>query len=110
MKTLKMFAVAAATTFFFAFNALPATFFVTKSEDTNDGICDALDCSLREAVREANLTPGPDVIELASGVYVLTVSGQLEEAAASGDLDVTEHLTVNGGGRDSTLIAGSIDR
>jgi CSLREA domain-containing protein len=110
MKTLKIFAVAAAATFFFALNALPATFFVTKSEDTNDGICDALDCSLREAVREANLTAGADVIELASGVYVLTVSGQLEEAAASGDLDVTEHLTVNGAERDSTLIAGSTDR
>ncbi len=38
-----------------------ATFVVTKTADTNDGVCDA-DCSLREAAATANASLAPDVI------------------------------------------------
>ena len=37
------------------------TFTVTKTADTNDGTCDA-DCSLREAITEANTLAGTDTI------------------------------------------------
>src|SRR4030095_3590474 len=37
------------------------TFVVTKTADTNDGVCDA-DCSLREAVVAANTNAGADVV------------------------------------------------
>ncbi len=39
-----------------------ATYTVTKTEDTNDGVCDA-DCSLREAIAAANANAGHDTIE-----------------------------------------------
>jgi CSLREA domain-containing protein len=48
-----------------------ATFLVTKTADTNDGICDA-DCSLREAVAAANAFPTNDEIRFqGTGEFVL---------------------------------------
>jgi len=35
---------------------------VNSTDDTNDGVCDAAHCSLREAIRAANQNPGPDTI------------------------------------------------
>ena len=40
------------------------TFTVTKTADTNDGTCDA-DCSLREAITDANANAGTDTIAFA---------------------------------------------
>jgi CSLREA domain-containing protein len=40
------------------------TFTVTKTADTADGVCDS-DCSLREAIIEANALPGTDTIGFA---------------------------------------------
>ena len=37
------------------------TFTVTKTADTNDGVC-GFDCSLREAITAANASPGADTI------------------------------------------------
>src|SRR3954464_15043943 len=47
------------------FLAPPTIFTVTKTADTNDGICDA-DCSLREAIRAANAdaSANPAIIQL----------------------------------------------
>jgi CSLREA domain-containing protein len=59
------------------------TLSVTKTADTNDGICD-IDCSLREAILTANSTTGDDTIVLPAGSYVLTIGGSLEDQAASG--------------------------
>src|SRR5947207_7457315 len=41
--------------------AAQTTFTVTKTADTNDGVCDS-DCSLREAINAANNTLGQDTI------------------------------------------------
>ncbi|HEX2551742.1 MAG TPA: CSLREA domain-containing protein, partial [Nocardioidaceae bacterium] len=49
-----------------------AVFTVTKTADTLDGACAPDDCSLREAVAEANRLDDVDVIELPAGVYTLT--------------------------------------
>jgi len=63
---------------------------VTKTADTNDGVCDA-DCSLREAIGTA--TAG-DTITVPAGTYNLSL----------GDLDVLVSVTINGTGAGSTII------
>ena len=85
-----------------------ATFVVTKTADTNDGVCNA-DCSLREAVVAANGAAGADMITFGlNGTFQLTIAGANENAAATGDLDVTQALTIVGNGTSNTIIqAGS---
>ena len=83
-----------------------ATFTVTRTADTNDGSCDAGDCSLREAIAAANLNPGPDTATLPAGAYTLTIAGSAEDANATGDLDVTGILTINGLNKATTIIDG----
>jgi uncharacterized repeat protein (TIGR01451 family)/CSLREA domain-containing protein len=78
-----------------------------------DGACadDAGNCTLRAAIQEANELPGADTIALPAGVFQLTLSGTGEEAAATGDLDITDDLTVNGAGAATTTIdGGDLDR
>ncbi|MFQ5514287.1 MAG: CSLREA domain-containing protein, partial [Myxococcota bacterium] len=86
--------------------AWPAAFVVTKTADTNDGLCDA-DCSLREAVLAANASPGADGIEIPAGLYVLTRSGALEDAADTGDLDLTGPTTLTGAGAALSIVDGA---
>ncbi len=111
--------VALAGTFFVA--AAPAiadTYTVNSTTDGVDaapgnGICATATgaCTLRAAVQEANAHVGADVISLPAGLYLLSLAGSGEDLAATGDLDVTEALEVNGAGRDSTIIDGlSADR
>ena len=69
---------------------------VTKEEDTNDGVCSNLDCSLREAVLNANACPGPHTITLPVGGYILTIPGINEDLGETGDLDITGDLTIVG--------------
>ncbi len=72
------------------------TYVVNKTEDTNDGVCTADDCSLREAVITANACGGEHAIELPAGIYPLTVAGTREDEAATGDLDLTADITLVG--------------
>ncbi len=83
-----------------------APFLVTKTLDTNDGSCDVNDCSLREAIVATNLNAGADTITLpALGVpYTLTIPGADEDLGATGDLDITDDLTINGAGSATTII------
>src|SRR5439155_26325899 len=68
-------------------------------------------CTLRAAVQEANALPGPDTITVPAGAYFLAIPGRLEDAAATGDLDITEALTITGAGRDRTTVdGGALDR
>lgn len=101
MRSLMTIAVAATCT-----NIYAATFTVTKTADTNDGVCNS-DCSLREAVIAANNLLGADTIILPQGSYLLTLSGPNEEASATGDLDIKDDLTITGAGRDLTTINGN---
>jgi CSLREA domain-containing protein len=86
--------------------AASTTFTVTKTNDTNDGACTPADCSLREAVRAANAAAGADVIVVPAGAYRLTLTGANENHAASGDLDVTEAVTIRGHGAPTTIVRG----
>lgn len=87
----------------------------TDDELNSDG-----DCSLREAVRAANLDSamdacgtgsGQDTIIIPEGTYTLSLAGTGEDAAATGDLDITKAVSIFGAGADATLLsAGELDR
>ena len=65
--------------------------------------------SLREAIIAANTDAGVvDEIILNTGIYTLSLTGANEDAAASGDLDVTDDLIISGAGARTTLIDGAV--
>ena len=71
-----------------------------------NGVCEA-PCTLRRAVQTANGSAGPDTITLGAGTYQLGIAGGNEDAAATGDLDVTAgNLTITGAGASSTIVDG----
>lgn len=82
---------------------------VTKTEDTNDGLCTETDCSLREAVITANSCSGTQTIQIPAGTYSLTHTGADEEAAATGDLDLTDNVILQGEG-NSIIDGNATDR
>lgn len=79
-------------------------------------------CSLREAIVNANndnqagstdclAGDGADVISLPAGTYTLAIPGIDEDAAATGDLDITDDLTIIGADRETVIIDGNgLDR
>jgi CSLREA domain-containing protein len=76
-------------------------------------------CTLREAIIAANTDAavdacapgsGSDVIQLSAGTYALSVPGTLEDAGATGDLDITAELRIVGAPEGSTVNANGIDR
>ncbi len=102
------------------------TFPVNSIEDINDltpgnGLCVAYlivnppfvlpFCTLRAAIEEANAYPGIDVIELPAGVFNLTLTGVGKDTTTTGDLDITDSLTITGKGAERTFIDGKeLDR
>jgi CSLREA domain-containing protein len=90
-----------------------ASFAVNSTADGTDGVCatTAGGCTLRDAIKAANALPDADIITLPAGTYTLTVMGAGEDLAATGDLDITGPVTINGAGAATTIIdAGRIDR
>ena len=79
---------------------------MTKTGDTNDGVCDS-DCSLREAIASANNNLGADQINIPAGVYTITIAGTDEDNSATGDFDITEDLTITGSDTLLTVIDGN---
>lgn len=74
-----------------------------------DGVCAtaANTCSLRAAIQESNALAGADTVTLPAGTYQLTIAGANENAAATGDLDITGGLTLTGAGAGLTTIDAS---
>jgi CSLREA domain-containing protein len=78
------------------------------------------DCSLREAIEAANTDAavdacpagsGADNITVPAGAYVLALPGIGEDANATGDLDISSDLTLQGSGAATTIIDGAgLDR
>ena len=108
---------------FLAYRPLAATngvtFVVNNTADAvdvspGDGTCETANgngiCTLRAAVQETNTLPGPDTIQIPSGIYTLTLPG-IDTSAAVGDLDILDDLTIVGAGADQTIIDGNqLDR
>ncbi|MEP7355781.1 MAG: choice-of-anchor Q domain-containing protein, partial [Anaerolineales bacterium] len=86
-----------------------------------DGACETVIsntiCTLRAAIMEANARPGADVIRLqANTTYPLNRPAQGNSAlfgqmdftdSLGGDLDITDSVTLLGGGADGTIIDGN---
>jgi len=97
---------------------LLSTFSVNSTADTvdadpGDGVAQDSGgaTTLRAAIMEANALGGDDTINLPAGTYTLSIAGSGEDAAATGDLDITDDLTISGAGANTTIIdADSIDR
>jgi CSLREA domain-containing protein len=97
--------------------ACSATFTVNTQVDAVDvapgnGACAtaAGTCSLRAAVQEADLLPGPDSIDIGSATYTLTRFGAAEDAGLLGDLDLTGDTILTGNGATVTTASGWDDR
>ena len=107
-------AVCIATSVAIAAPARAALVLTVDSEDDfpdavpGDGRCAAAggDCTLRAAVQEANARPGADAIVLPRGGYRIALAGGGEDAAATGDLDLTDDVTITGEGVDLSAIDG----
>lgn len=82
-----------------------AVYVTSKTADTADGECDR-DCSLREAVIAANATPGPDVVLVGPGSYVLSLFGA-PDSPAVGDLDVADDVILYGESAATTTVHGA---
>src|SRR5436309_4072934 len=70
-------------------------------------------CTLRAAIQASNANVGTDTIILpaSASAYRLTIAGRNEDAAATGDLDITDAVTITGAGASSVIIDGNgIDR
>jgi len=79
--------------------------------DANPGdtVCQTVnagECTLRAAIMEANALAGPDDVVVPAGTYVLTIAGQGEDAAVTGDLDITGDLSIMGAGPATTIVDG----
>ena len=98
-----------------------ALFVVDNMQDDGDwnpgdGVCAYTStpgnrCTLRAAVQETNALAGADSILLLAGVFLRTVPGVGEDAAATGDLDILDDLEIAGIGKGLTIIdAAGLDR
>ncbi|MDJ0657581.1 MAG: right-handed parallel beta-helix repeat-containing protein [Xanthomonadales bacterium] len=76
-------------------SAQAATFTPTRFDDPTPDGCAVSDCSLREAVIDADQTAASDTIVLAPGTYAITLSGN-DTSEEVGDLDITSDLVIQG--------------
>ncbi len=89
--------------------AAPKTYDVDRiDDDATQTACTgaANDCTLRGAIIAANANPGADTINLPAGTYTLSIAGADEDLAATGDLDITDDLTITGAARATTIVDG----
>jgi CSLREA domain-containing protein len=83
---------------------------VTKTADTNDGVCSSEDCSLREAVIMSNTCPGRQGISIPAGTYPRTLAGAGEDSAATGDLDILDNAALGAASGTPVIDGGGLDR
>jgi len=97
------------------------TYYVDSVEDgadanPGDGLCRTEDnrCTLRAAIMEANHLQSDTMVTiiLPAGTYVLTIAGDDEDSAETGDLDIiAPRLAIVGAGESETVIdGGGLDR
>jgi hemolysin type calcium-binding protein len=84
--------------------ASAADFTVTRVDDPAPNGCAPGDCSLREAVIDANALAGADTVILKSGAtYRLSIPGA---AIAQGDVDILDDLTIRTSGPAKARVEG----
>lgn len=92
--------------FFLLLPALPlpaATFFATPAPGDSA-------VNLRQAINDANANPGPDIVQIAAGTYLIE-NAISDEDGVGGDLDINDDLTLQGAGSGTTIIDGvKLDR
>ena len=91
-------------------SALAIPYTVTKTADTDDGVCDG-DCSLREAVKAANATAEDEIINFAipADDPNCTPDGACTITLTNGELTIADNgsLTINGSGEKRLTISGN---
>ena len=86
-------------------NAPAKTYEVNRTADTAPNGCANQGCTLREAVIAANGRSGADTIELRDGqTYRIDIPGTGEDAALTGDFDLTGPTTVEAVGGGTALV------
>ncbi len=78
-----------------------------------DGLCVSTPsgkCTLRAAIQETNALAGTDIVDVPAGTYTLTIGGAGEDAAATGDLDITDDVKIDGASGIARIDAAGIDR
>lgn len=78
-----------------------ATFTVTNLNDTTPNGCTPADCTLREAILDANASPGPDTINFAPGL-----NGTIALSPALGQLEITTDINIDGPGARVISVSG----
>ncbi|HVR37863.1 MAG TPA: FG-GAP-like repeat-containing protein [Thermoanaerobaculia bacterium] len=118
MFPLRGFTAAISLSIFLTLPLTAATFNVNSTTDAVDanpgnGTCaDSLgNCTLRAAIMEANALAGTDDIVIPANTYTLTIAGGQEDVAATGDLDITQSVNINGAAAATTIVDGNqLDR
>ena len=91
-----------------------ATFTVNTADDHNDGVCNAADCSLREAINAVNAGAGGDVISFnipGAGVHTINLTGGLPtlirtvtiDGATQPSFSGTPLIELNGSGAGASV-------
>lgn len=88
------------------------TFAVDRNDDPDPTTAKACtdttpnDCSLRGAIVAANAGADTITVPASATPYTLSRAGSGEDAASTGDLDITDELTITGAGARTTSVAG----
>ncbi|HJZ71644.1 MAG TPA: fibronectin type III domain-containing protein [Vicinamibacterales bacterium] len=95
--------------------AQAATFSVNSTLDAvdaipGDGLCATAGgvCTLRAAIQEANALAGAHTIMVPAGTYTLTIRRVFLNDAATGDLDISSNVIIQGAGADVTTVRSAV--
>jgi hypothetical protein len=113
-------ALAIAAVLALASAALAHTYTPTRFDDPAPNGCKPHNCSLREAIIEANHQPGGDKVVLAGGkTYNLSIPPNLMDDETNGDLNLTDSVkltssnqklaTIDAGNMDDVIHSGEVD-
>ncbi len=82
-----------------------AGFVVNSTADTDDGTCDAANCTLREAINAANAMAGTDTITFDATVFTSAATGTI---TLTSDLpNITTDMNITGLGTDKVIVDGN---
>jgi CSLREA domain-containing protein len=94
-----------------AMAACQTVFTVNTFADTFDGVCNTTNCSLRDAISEANACVGLNEVRLGGGNYGITIpeaNPNLDNVdIKTGDFDITDDIIISGTTSPGTAISGS---